>query len=176
MAELVRIGKGAPEFHDVRWVMSARSTDEHKQALTHVFRDGKWLVATDGHRVHALDMSESDSLAWPDGLYAVLADKGEIILERRDNGLRFPDWRCIFPNGAPEKRVHIGFGGGKDNYTEDFSFARLMRALPDGHAILHKYFAALAGARYYEAWIYAARQPVCFGNYVRLAAIQPATE
>lgn len=68
----------------VAWVAKARSKEQVRVYLTQSYSDGKYLIATDGHRMHWI---ETDL---PAGYYD---HDGQLI----DIDGTFPDWKRVIP-------------------------------------------------------------------------------
>lgn len=69
----------------VRWVASALSTDvERRVVLTYLYAtDGK-LVATDGRRLHMLDLKPND-FELENGLYSVVSSTAKQVMLKKDD-------------------------------------------------------------------------------------------
>lgn len=74
----------------LEWVYKAAlNPKEQRPHLHHAYADGTWLVANDGHRMHA----EKDSR--PAGYYA---SNGERITSKDAEIWTFPDWQRVLPD------------------------------------------------------------------------------
>jgi hypothetical protein len=114
------------DFERMAFVVKACSTDPQRKALMvlHVeqIREGSWLVATDGSRLHAALIPAKIR----SGDYKPVVTKEAISLGEPVTGIMFPAWRRVIPGDTVKKGVIdlADSGWGKDrNQTEKLSMA-----------------------------------------------------
>ena len=164
----IEMDKSGFVFSDVSWVASAVSKDPGRYALTCICVQDGWVVATDGHRLHAVYFEENMRPDWEDGLYRILVNKkSELVAVKDGDTGKFPDWLVLFKEHRPVASIdfHISPKG------IDGPYAKTIRMLPDDLTINYKFFSDLGDA-HYEAFYYG-EGPVYFMNDRRLAAIMP---
>jgi hypothetical protein len=89
------------------------STDPHRYALTHAYRDEHHVVATDGHRLYAVRPSriaseelllEMDRVPVGARLDRTALKAGQLA-GRYDELGAFPEWRRVVPKATTDRRV-----------------------------------------------------------------------
>lgn len=164
----IELSKGHPTLSDISWVASACSKDPTRGSLDRLYVDAGWIVATDGHRLHAVHFEEDARPGWEDGLYRVLSNKkAELVAVKDDDAGKFPDWRSVFPSREHIARVDFML----DSKNPDGPYAKVIRIMPEGLTLAYKYFTALGGELYCA--LYYENGPVCFMGGRRWALIMP---
>ena len=114
------------DFERAAFVIKACATDPRHKALTvlHVeqTREGSWLVASDGKRLHAALIPAKIK----SGDYKPVATKETISLGEPVTGIMFPNWRRVIPSAAIRRgTIDLAEAGwGKDRkQTEKLSVA-----------------------------------------------------
>lgn len=103
-----------PLFKGLTWVACARSSDETRVAICHVFveKNGtEWrLVATDGRRMHIHEFDaglfDTDIDGLEPGLYEVVAKSSKFIVVAKSEELElkaYPNWRQVVPDFTPTR-------------------------------------------------------------------------
>jgi hypothetical protein len=140
--------KDNPEvFERMAFVVKACSNDPRRKALTvlHVeqIRDGSWLVASDGKRLHAAFTATKIR----SGDYRPVLTKDAVSLGEPATGIAFPDWRGVIPHSAAQRGVIdlTDSGWGKDcSQTEKLSVAFNAFVRQTGELINLRYLEDLA--------------------------------
>jgi hypothetical protein len=140
--------KDNPEvFERMAFVVKACSNDPQRKALMvlHVeqIRDGSWLVASDGKRLHAAFTAAKIR----SGDYKPALTKDAVSLGEPATGIAFPDWRRAIPGGAAQRGVIdlTDSGWGKDcSQTEKLSMAFNAFVKQTGELINLRYLEDLA--------------------------------
>ena len=94
--------KGDSTFHDLSWVIKAKSKDESRYNLQGVYFDGEAFIATDGYRLHyaLMDLENIPHEIYPKekGVYEVVSANKKNITLRLSTDREFPDYTQVFPN------------------------------------------------------------------------------
>jgi hypothetical protein len=139
------------DFERMAFVIRACSNDPRHKALMvlHVeqIREGSWLVATDGSRLHvALIPAKIRS-----GDYKPVITKDAVSLGEPVTGIMFPAWRRVIPGDTVKKGVIdlADSGWGKDrNMTEKLSVAFNAFMRQTGELVNLRYLEDLAKKRW----------------------------
>ncbi len=135
----------------------------------HVLNDGDFWWATDGHRLHGLDL---DGFGTP-GIYKVIKNtKGQIILQKTDKPLReYPNVNVVWPEHhnfselfhyCPDDQSHVSG-----------SFAAIIRRMPEDQILNYNYVSDVL-CDDFTCYIYnEPNLPVAFENSNKLALIMP---
>jgi hypothetical protein len=104
--ELLEFFKPLPIFRFVLWLLRAMDKDEIS-GLNKVRLEWGYMVTTDGHRLHCLDVSDFVD-AEAEGVYEVLSQgKDRVILKRLPEGEHYPNWWDVLPKTAAKKEIRI---------------------------------------------------------------------
>jgi len=164
----IELDKKGVLFSDVSWVASAVSKDLGRRSLTCLYVDTGWIVATDGHQLHAMKFEEDARPDWEEGLYRILSNKKTELVAMKDNDAgKFPDWRAVFPSDEHVDRVEFTLNA----KNPDGPYAKTIRMLPAEFTLAYKYFVALGDGEYCA--LYYKNGPVCFIGGSRWALIMP---
>lgn len=124
----------------IQFVSCAVPKDPIKEALNYIYvpESGTDIVATDGHRCHVYTPS---TCPLQPGFYQVVKkNKKEIILNKEDCDLIFPDYARIIP----EQKILINFKGESFGpLTIDQRYTQIIRALTENESIAYKFFSDL---------------------------------
>jgi len=143
------------DFEWIKWVTKAIGTENWLNYLN--FDDGLWK-ATDGHRIHFYEPESEYKV----GNYEIIKKaRNELILEKIENK-NFPDWNSILNSHTP--RIFDEPDLVMESYNSiDIILAKIIRLIPDAHAIDHKFVLDLISVPYGEIQItYYGNQITCF--------------
>ena len=90
--------KDSSEGKRVAWVARAMGKAKEERAFCHVLQvekheEERWIVATDGRRLHAARMEGDMEVAH----YSLGVTESYIILTKLDDPVNFPEWRHMIP-------------------------------------------------------------------------------
>jgi hypothetical protein len=134
-------------FERMAFVIKACSKDPRRKFLLvlHVeqIRNGSWLVASDGKRLHAAFAA----VKIRSGDYKPALTKDAVVLREPTTGIAFPDWRRVIPNDVAQRGVIdlADSGWGKNcGQTEKLSAAFNAFVRQTGEVINLRYLEDLA--------------------------------
>jgi hypothetical protein len=129
------IGLNVVNYH---FVAKARSDDEN--SMSECYCDDGKLMATDGRRLHWIEL-KSNPFGFEDGkFYAYLRSglKSAAWFAELKCNWNFPNYERIFPEGEPDNscKYEVVKIGHRDFYI---NMSRLLRALPEEDAVNYSY-------------------------------------
>lgn len=165
MEKIIQIDKKSYAYEYIDKVQRACSKDKTRASLSRMFLDPEgWLVATDGTRMHILDLEQAlllpedlkkKNLSWINGETARATMTKDGILIIRD-GEPFPNWRRVFPDKKEWRAHKVSYLKVNANeYMEEFDL--LKKTLPIQGAALHHSLP--------EPISWQALQDLCSGSY-----------
>ncbi|KKL48004.1 hypothetical protein LCGC14_2329870 [marine sediment metagenome] len=130
----------------------------------HVLNDGSFWWATDGHRLHGLDL---DGFGKPGIWKVIIKTKAQIVLQldhKKTLEDNFPDVYYPWPQ-------HHIFTVITCPYIKDISpaYTKIIRAMNDNQTVRYGYVEDVISGDYWTAYIYGEDLPIAFENNNKLA-------
>lgn len=155
------------------FICKAVSDDENRYFLNFVYCDGKKLIATDGRRIHIMDLGENPYNFEKKKFYKVLKSNTkeawlvEVIYE-----MTFPKWEKVVPKGM-HRIISFTMKSGKYNADNYINIAKLMRELSEEFAINFTFLEDLMKNVYWKVHIFEDQKAMKFVYKDLTAAIMP---
>jgi len=159
--------KGMPTISDGFYFLctptKAKKGDFPKPYAGHVMNDGEYWWATDGHRLHGLDL---DGFGDP-GVYKVVKNtKSQVILQKTEK-TDFPDINAVWPAHNDYTEIDCYSSQGTS-----VAYTKIVRQLESAQTLNYEYINDVL-CDDFQAFIYGTDKPVAFLNTNKLALVMP---
>lgn len=144
------------------FIGKAVSDDETRYFLNFVYRDGKKLIATDGRRIHMMDLGENSYEFKDKTFYRVLKMNTKVVwFVEVIEDMTFPNWERVVPEGD-HKKIYFDMASGKYNNGNYINVAKLIREIPKECAINFAYLEDLMKNISWEVHIFEDNKAIKF--------------